>query len=76
MTAPSPEHFASYLGSLLDEPADGVEIGLPRPLCVALLSLLDYLMDELDPVIPLPLRPATVRLAHEIAIKVNPTIDG
>jgi len=74
MNAPSAEEFARYLEGLLEEPADGVEIELPRPLCVAFLSLLDYLMEEPDPVVPAPLRPATVRLAHEVALKVNPTL--
>ena len=74
MDAPSDEAFARYLYSLLDAPADadGVEIELPRPLCVAFLSLLDRLMEGPDPVIPLPLRPAVVRLAHEVALRVNP----
>jgi hypothetical protein len=74
MDAPSAEAFARYLDSLLDERQDRVEIELPRPVCVAFLSLMDYLMDNPDPVIPVELRPATVRLAHEVAIKVNPTL--
>ena len=74
MDAPSDEAFARYLDSLLDAPTDGVEIELPRPLCVAFLSLLDRLMEGPDPVIPLPLRPAVVRLAHDVAIRVNPTL--
>jgi hypothetical protein len=76
MNRPSPAAFASYLGDLLDEHDDQVEVGLPRPLCVAVLSLLDYAMDEPDPLIPAPLRTAAARLAHEIAIRVNPMLDG
>ncbi len=66
------EQFAEYLEFLLNDSENDHDVPIPQRLCVAVLSLLEYLTeDEQPPLIPAPLQPAVARLAHQIAVINN-----